>query len=137
MIIAPWEDCSPSPAITVGQGEHRRLTTAALVDVTGQADDVEFLLYELDRARVVEDAKLPTDIVRLQSIVRFKATDGCEMAVKLVLPENASHQNGFRLSVTSRYGAALLGLRPGQTLTWNDPEGRTGKVEVISVFNAN
>ncbi len=125
-----------SPAILVGEKEHRRLTIAALTDVTSHAEEVDFLLYELDRAQVVDDRTLPSDIVRLNSIVRFRGESGEERTVKLVLPDDTFLDERFRLSVTSRHGAALLGLLPSQALSWLEPDGSKGRVEVISVANA-
>lgn len=132
--IADWQQ---SPDIVVGENEHRRLVTAALTDVTKDADPIDFLLYELDRAKVMADELLPSDIVRLNSIVRYKSGQGGEeRTVKLVLPGEISWDTGYRLSVTSMDGAALLGLRPGQILSWLSPGGTSDQVEVIKVANA-
>ncbi|QQR38298.1 GreA/GreB family elongation factor [Devosia rhizoryzae] len=126
-----------SPDILVGERERQRLVVAALTDITQDADRIDFLLYELDRAKVIPDDRLPFDVVRLNSIVRFRSEDG-ECTVKLVVPDENGRigQASYRLSVTSRHGAALLGLRPGQTLSWLSPEGISSWVEVVSVANA-
>lgn len=128
-------NCPHSPEIVLGEREYRRLVTAALTAVTPDADPIDFLLFELDRAKVIADEILPTDIVRLNSIVRYRAVGGQERTVKLVMPEETSWDTGYRLSATSMHGAALLGLRPGQTLFWLTPDGVTGGVEVIKVAN--
>lgn len=124
------------PEIIVGQMDHRRLTTAALTDITYHADEVDFLFHELDRANVVVDAALPGDVVRLNSIVRYRANEGIERTVKLVLPDDHLRDNAYRLSATSMHGAALLGLRPGQVRSWLRSDGETGQVEVVSVANS-
>jgi len=127
-----------SPDILVGEKERRRLVTAALLDLSNDADLIDFLLYELDRARVVADEELPGDVVRLGSIVRYRSMGSDERTIKLVVPdENGSiGDQQYRLSVTSRHGAALLGLRPGQGLSWLSPEGMPDRVETIRVANA-
>ncbi|KKB80350.1 hypothetical protein VW35_08130 [Devosia soli] len=132
--LADWLQ---SPEILIGASEQKRLTTAALTDVTHQADEVDFLLYELDRATVVEDAALPADVVRLNSIVRYKARNGAERTVKLVLPGDHGRDASFRLAATSMHGAALLGLRPGQILSWMGPDGSADQVEVVQVANSS
>lgn len=136
MTITSNAEWHRSPDILVGEKEHRRLTIAALTDVTSHAEEVDFLLYELDRAKVVDDRTLPVDIVRLNSIVRFRPESGEERTVKLVLPDDTFLDERFRLSVTSRHGAALLGLLPSQALSWLAPDGSKGRVEVVSVANA-
>lgn len=130
--IADWLQ---SPDIVVGEKEHHRLVTAALTDGTQDAEPIDFLLYELDRAKVMADDLLPADIVRLNSIVRFKPHGSDERTVKLVLPEQIGLHRDYRLSVTSLHGAALLGLRPGQILSWLSPAGVPDQVQVIKVAN--
>ena len=59
-----------SPSITLGKSDHTQLLS--LVG-TGRDDDiVEDLMQELDRAKVLADAELPDDVVRMGSVVRFR-----------------------------------------------------------------
>jgi regulator of nucleoside diphosphate kinase len=135
MTTLSLKDWSQSPQIMVGAREHRRLTTAALIDVEQDSDQVDFLLYELDRAVIVEDALLPADIVRTGSVVRYRLATGEERTVKLVLPEAVAGRDSYPISVTSKHGAALLGLRPGQLIAWIDAGGSAHSVEVLRVAN--
>ena len=135
MTTLSLKDRSQSPEILVGVREHRRLTTAALIDVEQDSDQVDFLLYELDRAMLVEDALLPADVVRTGSVVRYRLHGGEERTVKLVLPEAVAGRDAYRISVTSKHGAALLGLRPGQIIAWIDAGGEAHSVEVLRVAN--
>lgn len=125
-----------SPEIIVGENEHRRLVATALTDITQDAERIDFLLYELDRARIMADDRLPFDVVRLGSVVRFSGAGG-QRTAKIVVPDEYGRvrHDGYRLSVTSRLGAALLGLRPGQRLSWRTAEGACDWVEVIGVAN--
>ena len=77
------------------------------------------------------DDRLPPNVVRLNSIVRYRPGGSEERTVKLVLPEEISWNGEYRLSATSMHGAALLGLMPGQILCWLSPDGLTDQVEVI------
>lgn len=131
------DDPARSPVVMIGRADHRRLTRAALIDTSSDADRIDFLLYELDRAQVVEDDLLPSDIVRLGSIVRFSSDAHPERTIKLVLPEELNAFNAYRLSVTSMQGAALLGLRPGDTMSWICPDGSKGHVLVSGVANTS
>lgn len=136
MTTTARDDWHRSPDILIGEREHRRLTIAALTDTTSHAEEIDFLLYELDRAQLVDDRSLPADIVRLNSIVRYRPESGEERTVKLVLPDDTFLDERFRLPVTSHHGAALLGLRPGDALFWLNPDGTRGAVEVVRVANS-
>lgn len=126
-------DCMQSPEIIVGEREKHALTVAALTEVASTAEQIDYLLYELDRARVIPDAQLPSDVVRIGSIVRYAAgADGQERTVKLVMPEDVD-AGAYRIAATSEHGAALLGLRPGQTISWLDRTGSTQQLQVLDV----
>ena len=126
-------DCVQSPEIVVGEGEKHALTVAALTEVASTAEQIDYLLYELDRAKVVPDAQLPPDVVRIGSIVRYVAgVYGGERTVKLVLPE-AADAGVYRIAATSEHGAALLGLRPGQSIRWLDRSGSMQHLQVLDV----
>jgi regulator of nucleoside diphosphate kinase len=130
--LADW---GQSPEIIIGQNERHRLTVAALTDVGESGDLMDFLLYELDRAKVVPDNMLPGDVVRIGSIVRYKPVPGEERTIKLVMPQDVDHPGSYRLSATSSDGAALLGLRPGNTMSWLDASGTTHRIKVLKVAN--
>lgn len=136
MTTLSLKDWSRSPDIVIGAREHRRLTTAALIDVEQDSEQVDFLLYELDRARIVEDALLPGDVIRTGSVVRYRLASGEERTVKLALPEAVAGRDAYRISVTSKHGAALLGLRPGQIIAWVDAGGTAHSLEVLRVANS-
>ena len=72
-ILSDW---APSPEIIIGKEEHHRLTIVALTDIGETGDHMDYLLYELDRARIVPDALLPRDVVRIGSIVSYKPIPG-------------------------------------------------------------
>jgi regulator of nucleoside diphosphate kinase len=135
MTMTSIADPARSPQIVVGKDEHRKVTIAALTDVAGSSDHTDFLLYELDRAKVVPDALLPADVVRLGSMVRYEDNAGGQRIVKLVMPAEVDGRGTYRLSVTSSHGAALLGLRAGSSMTWLDPGGRVHSVGVLEVAN--
>jgi len=130
--LADWTN---SPELVVGEREHRLVTIAAMTEVDQSAEQMDFLLYELDRAKVVEDHQLPPDVVRIGSIVRYRAFPDEERTVKLVLPDGSGEEKAYRLSVTSRHGAALLGLRAGQMMSWVGPDGVAHRIKVLKVAN--
>ena len=133
--ISPAGFDQSSPEIIIGENERRRVTVAAMTDVAHGGDHTDFLLYELDRARVVPDTQVPRDVVRLGSMVRYRYAPDHERTIKLVMPSEVELPGNYRLAVTSAHGAALLGLKAGAVMTWLDPNGATQRIEVLQVAN--
>ena len=133
MTTISLSDRTQSPEIVMGKEEHKRLTVVALTNLGELGDNTDFLLYELDRARIVPDSTLPSDVVRIGSMVRYRPMPGLERTVKLVMPDGMAKPDGYRLSVTSEHGAALIGTRPGHVMVWVSPEGTMRRLEVIKV----
>ena len=130
--LADW---TQSPEIVMGMQEHRRLTVVALTDLGERGDNTDFLLYELDRARLVPDSMLPADVVRIGSVVQYRPMPGLERTIKLVMPESGTERDSYRLSVTSEHGAALIGTRPGYVMAWVSPDGTMQRLHVLKVAN--
>jgi regulator of nucleoside diphosphate kinase len=117
-------------SVLVGERDHSRLLSLlARVDPKGES-----LLYdELDEATVTRDADLPPDVVTMESTVTFRDTDsGEESTVTLVYPPDADTAR-HRVSVLAPVGAALIGLRVGETIAWPVPSGRDRHLEVVEV----
>lgn len=93
---------------------------------------IGFLKQELDRADLVAPQKVPRDVVTMNSRLTFRTNaDGISRTVTLVYPGQADLLAG-RLSILTPVGVALLGLQPGQTMTWED---RMGDVKTLVVQN--
>ena len=80
------------------------------------------LLDELAEAEVREEDQIPSDVVRLHSIVDISTPAGRREGLKLVMPADADLRTN-RLSVMSVMGAALIGFREGSTIVWRMPKG--------------
>ena len=122
---------APLPAVRVLDGEYDPL--ADLVCASDQETaGLNLLWQELERATVLPAPQAPADLVRMGSRVRVAdLTRGGTRTVRLVFPEEATGPN--RVSVTSALGAALIGLRPGDTFAWRDPGDAPGRVRVVAV----
>lgn len=91
------------------------------------------LAAELDRAVVVDSDRLPLDVVTMLSRVVFEnVRTGSRREVVLVRPPDADAGAG-RLSVLAPIGAALLGLRVGDTIEWPLPADRTAEIRILAV----
>jgi len=120
------------PRIVLGAADHRQLNMLAMAGLTHASDQSDNLLHELERARVVEDRKVPADIVRMGSTVRYRTDSGKEPQVTLVYPVDADIAEG-RISVMTPVGTALIGLRVGQSITWRDRANKRHMLTVLVV----
>lgn len=92
------------------------------------------LTAELDRARMCKPAEMPDDIVTMNSQVKFRDLSTGEVRVRtLVYPSQMSDSNR-QLSVLAPVGAALLGLRVGNSIHWELPGGSTTRLEVLELL---
>jgi len=80
-----------------------------------------FLSEEVERADIVSAEMSPTAVVSIGSTVKFIDHAAMKIRqVKLVLP--AEVNDGGHISVTEALGSALVGLGPGQTITWHEDQ---------------
>lgn len=117
------------PAITLSQSDYDSLT--GLAEST-RSEVAELLFDELERARVVPDAKLRQGVVRMGSTLRFATDSGEAREVTLVYPGEADIAAG-KISILTPIGAALIGLAAGQSIDWITRDGRTRRLTVESV----
>lgn len=87
----------------------------------------------MERARVVLDARIPVDTVRMGSRVQYTTNDDELNDVTLVYPSDADIPAG-RISVRTLVGAALSGLCFGQRITWR---ARDGKKHVLTILGVD
>ncbi|MDR9762823.1 nucleoside diphosphate kinase regulator [Rhizobium redzepovicii] len=123
---------SRRPAITIGKGERGRLTKLAEAHAYKNPDVSDELLQELERARVVDDALVPGDVVQMGSTVRFTSDLGEDKQVILVFPGEADIAEG-KISILTPIGVALIGLKPGQSIDWTARDGRLHRLTVGTV----
>lgn len=93
-----------------------------------------FLQDELRRAVFVEPRAVLRSVVTMNSRVRYRL-DGAGEAreASLVCPGCEDSLLG-RTSVLTPVGSALLGMREGETITWNGLDGRPRSVTVLKVL---
>lgn len=127
----PRSAARPKIVIDAAQLSHlEALADGALERTPDMADR---LLTELARARVVETAKLPADIVSIGREVTWRdESTGHEQSATLVWPEEADIDQG-RISVATPIGVALIGLPAGARFTWQTRGGEERELTVISV----
>ncbi|MBS3652339.1 nucleoside diphosphate kinase regulator [Pseudaminobacter sp. 19-2017] len=120
------------PAITMTRTDHERLSRLAESMSARNPEVADELLAEVDRARVVADARIAADVVRMGSSLRFTTDAGEVRSVTLVFPGEADIAEG-KISILTPIGAALIGLSAGQSIDWTARDGRTHRLTVESV----
>ena len=80
------------------------------------------LLEELKKAKVVDDSKMPIDVIRFNSIVTIKMVDGNEKTFQIVSPEKSNLANN-KISIFAPMGLALVGYAEMDTVDWQFPNG--------------
>lgn len=101
---------------------------------TQNSDDFENLEIEIERAKIIEEQEIPTDLVRMNSTVRFMTLqDERVNTLTLVFPEEANFAEG-KISILAPLGSALIGLRVGQEINWMFPDGKTKTIKILEVL---
>jgi regulator of nucleoside diphosphate kinase len=98
-----------------------------------QAGTREALLEELARADLVEPQDMPSDVVTMNSRVRFvldNASDEFDMSLAYPKDVNGAAD---KLSVLTPVGNALLGLKVGDSIDWTRPDGGLFEVTVREI----
>lgn len=89
---------------------------------------------ELDRAQMCTPESMPHDVVTMNSQVKFRdLTTGEERTRTLVYPAKMT-DSATQLSVLAPVGAALIGLRTGDTINWELPGGASAHLEVLELL---
>lgn len=120
------------PNIIISEIDHDRLMGLANDAPERAAAVADELMAELDRAKVVAPGKVPAHVVQMGSNVIYKTNDGQQRRVTLVYPGEADIAEG-KISIMTPIGAALIGLAPGQSISWVARDGRPHELNVLSV----
>ncbi|MBE3662343.1 nucleoside diphosphate kinase regulator [Vibrio navarrensis] len=119
------------PSIIVSTLDMDRISTL-LEKATQWSVELEKLEDELDRATVMASSEMPSDVVTMNSTVRFKFVGSDNSMEKtLVYPDQV--RSSEDISIFAPVGSALLGLSVGQQLTWPMPGGQEKTIEIIDV----
>ncbi len=123
---------SERPAIYILENDYDRLS-AILEKQPSSNSMVEGLLFELDRASLVDSGNLPSGTVTMNSLVHFKnESDDAEYRLKLVYPTQRDGEDEC-VSILAPAGAALLGLRIGDRIDWPVSGNKLLKLKIIDV----
>jgi len=122
-----------NPSILVSWLDMDRLDRMLDSLPAAQATARDALLDELGRAALAEPWEMPPDVVTMNSRVRF-SFDGAEEEVAMTLTYPKDMQgNPDQLSILTPVGTALLGLKTGDTIRWQRPDGAMFELTVRGI----
>lgn len=96
--------------------------------------DLDLLTAELNKAKVVADDEIESDIIRLNSTVEVEDVAAKKMMkFTITLPKEADFKQ-HKISVLAPIGIALIGFREGMTIEWPLPGGNK-TINILKVSN--
>ncbi len=121
------------PKVVIEAGDLARLEGLADRMMKHHPEIADRLSEELSRARIVPTAKMPGNVVRMDSLVTYRdEATGQEKTVTLVYPEEADIAL-LRVSVMTPIGVALLGLAEGAGFHWDTRDNRRRTLTILRV----
>ncbi|QLY26706.1 nucleoside diphosphate kinase regulator [Bdellovibrio sp. KM01] len=121
------------PSLVISREDYEKIS--AILSFA-KIEVAELLEEELGRAQLVSADQLENDVVAMNSTVTFTDLDsGKEQALTLSYPHDANMEMG-KVSILAPVGAALIGLRVGQTIDWPLADGKVKRIRVVSVARA-
>lgn len=124
------------PPLLLTAADRNRLLDLAEAALERAPEVAGRLLEEADRAVVTAAEALPDDVVAMHSFVEFQdEASGERRQMQLVYPGEADIAAG-RVSVLTLIGAALIGLRAGQSISWPRRRGEERVLRVLRVSRA-
>ncbi len=123
------------PRILITQPDMHRLRVLLQRHQDGGSSETgELLELELDRAEVVPQAEIPPDVITMRSQGLLEDLDtGQRRTLAVVYPEESDVSAG-KISVLVPVGAAMLGLKVGDTIAWPLPSGRSARLRLVAVL---
>ena len=91
------------------------------------------LLDELGRAAMAEPWEMPPDVVTMNSRVRFAFDDAEEEVTMTLTYPKDMNGDPDQLSILTPVGTALLGLKVGDTISWERPDGAMFRLSVRGI----
>lgn len=121
------------PTIIINDLDAERLDK--LLEQPAHADNPigDALNEELDRAEILTPQEMPADVVTMNSTVRFLDLITSEEHTRTLVYPASLKDSTEQLSVMAPIGAALLGLRVGDEISWALPNGVKTRVKVLEM----
>jgi regulator of nucleoside diphosphate kinase len=86
---------------------------------------------ELRAANIVDEADMPAEVVRLNSIVTINTPHNKDKTFQIVLPQHSNLAEN-KLSILAPMGLALFGYAQNDKISWEFPSG-INKIKILKV----
>lgn len=122
------------PTIIINELDAERIDRLLEQPAFASLPVAEALNAELDRAQMCAPQEMPHDVVTMNSKVTFRDLTTGEVRTRtLVYPAHMT-DSSTQLSVLAPVGAALIGLRTGDSIHWTLPGGTSTHLEVLELL---
>ncbi|MCF3933757.1 nucleoside diphosphate kinase regulator [Acuticoccus sp. M5D2P5] len=121
-----------SPHITLTARDYEQLAVLARAAANRIPDVSAILTEELERADIVADGRPEQNVYMGATVVFQDDTVGKVQTVSLVYPAEADIAQG-KISILTPIGAALIGVRVGDSITWETRAGAERRLTVLEV----
>ncbi|MBI6549192.1 nucleoside diphosphate kinase regulator [Xenorhabdus lircayensis] len=122
------------PKIIINELDAERLDSLLEQPAFANTSIAEALNEELDRAEIVPPVDIPADVVTMNSEIRFIDLGSKEERVRTLVYPASLQDSTKHLSVMAPLGAALLGLRVNDEITWELPNGEKTRIKVLEII---
>ena len=121
------------PDIIISELDYSRIDSL-LRATPGIATNIKSaLLTELERAELVAPEQIPANVVTMNSQVKFSViSTGVTFTLKLVYPKDMD-DSGNTISILAPVGSAMLGLKEGDEIDWQDGQGGMLQVRIETI----
>ncbi|MDC9623025.1 nucleoside diphosphate kinase regulator [Xenorhabdus sp. XENO-7] len=122
------------PKIIINELDAERLDSLLEQPAFANTSIAEALNEELDRAEIVSPVEIPPDVVTMNSEIRFIDLGSNEERVRTLVYPASLQDSTKHLSVMAPLGAALLGLRVNDEITWELPNSEKTRIKVLEII---
>jgi regulator of nucleoside diphosphate kinase len=121
------------PAIIINELDAERIDRLLEKPAYANLPVAQALNTELDRAQMCAPEAMPADVVTMNSTVTFRELKSGETRTRTLVYPTKMTDSAAQLSVLAPVGAALLGLRVGDSIHWELPGGTATDLEVLEL----
>lgn len=122
------------PILTINELDAERLDALLEHPAFAATGIAKALNEELDRAEILPPNDIPADVVTMNSRVRFRDLQSEEEHIRTLVYPATLKDSSEQISVMAPIGAALLGLRVGDEISWQLPGGEETRIEVLELL---
>lgn len=122
------------PTIIINELDAERIDRLLEQPAFASLPVADALNAELDRAQMCTPQNMPHDVVTMNSKVKFRDLTTGEVRIRTLVYPAQMTDSATQLSVLAPVGAALIGLRAGDTINWALPGGTSTHLEVLELL---